>query len=126
MLIINVLSVALFAALFLQSGIDKLLDWKGNLGWLAGHFEKSFLSGVVPVLLGLVTFTEVLAGLICAYGVVELVVFDQQVYARIGIIFSLVALLMLFIGQRIAQDYPGAAVLANYFLLGIASLYFLV
>ena len=125
MLIINTLSVAFFAVLFLQSGIEKLLDWKGNLSWLGVHFEKSFVSGVVPLMLGLLTITELLAGLICAYGVVELAVFEQQTYARIGLIISLLALLMLFIGQRVAKDYQGAAVLANYFLLGIASLFFL-
>jgi len=124
-LFINLLSVALFAVLFLQSGIDKVVDWKGNLLWLVGHFEKSFLSGAVPLMLGLITLMELSAGLVCAYGVVELLVFDQQTFARMGVAISLVSFLMLFTGQRIAKDYPGAAVLANYFLLGIVTLFFL-
>ena len=32
---------AMVAILFLQSGLDKALDWKGNLAWLTGHFAKS-------------------------------------------------------------------------------------
>lgn len=39
---------------FLQSGIDKVVDWNGNLSWLKGHFSKSPLKNGVPVLLGIV------------------------------------------------------------------------
>ena len=35
---------------FLQSGIDKLVDWKGNLSWLKEHFSKSPLKNIVPML----------------------------------------------------------------------------
>ena len=47
---------------FLQSGIDKIIDWKGNLGWLKGHFAKTPLKIMVPLLLGTVLLTEVVAG----------------------------------------------------------------
>ncbi|MEY4511892.1 MAG: hypothetical protein RLZZ450_4014 [Pseudomonadota bacterium] len=30
---------ALLAILFLQSGIDKVVDRKGNVEWLTGHFS---------------------------------------------------------------------------------------
>ena len=41
--------VSLFLAiLFLQSGIDKVVDRRGNLEWLKGHFAKSPLAGMVP------------------------------------------------------------------------------
>ena len=38
---------ALFAALlvailFIQSGLEKVFDWKGNMEWLNGHFSKTF------------------------------------------------------------------------------------
>jgi hypothetical protein len=32
------------AILFLQSGIDKVVDRRGNLEWLNGHFAKSPLA----------------------------------------------------------------------------------
>jgi len=124
-LIINVLAVAFFAVLFLQSGMDKVVDWKGNLSWLTGHFEESPFSKIVPLLLAVITITELGAGIVCAYGVVELIAFDLNSFARVGILLSAVNLLMLFTGQRIAKDYVGAAVLVNYFLLALASLYFL-
>jgi|GEM_PF-6869632 len=49
---------AFLAILFLQSGLDKVLDWKGNLSWLKGHFGKTFLKNAVPLLLGIITLTE--------------------------------------------------------------------
>ena len=39
---------------FLQSGIDKITDWKGNLSFIKGHFENSPLKNTVPLLLGIV------------------------------------------------------------------------
>src|SRR5204863_5122573 len=46
--------VSLFLAiLFLQSGIDKIVDRQGNLDWLKGHFAKSPLAGMVPFMFGL-------------------------------------------------------------------------
>ena len=30
---------------FLQSGIDKASDWKGNTGWLKEHFSGTFRAG---------------------------------------------------------------------------------
>ena len=50
------------AMLFRRSGIDKIVDRGGNLEWLKGHFAKSPLAGVVPVLLAAITIFEVAAG----------------------------------------------------------------
>jgi hypothetical protein len=111
-----------FAILFLQSGTDKVIDWKGNLAWLKGHFEDTLLASVVPVLLGIVTFTELLAGVASAVGVVEVLFFPSKIIASFGLLLCLFNVLVLFAGQRIAKDYVGAAVLVNYFLLGIVSL----
>ena len=119
---INALCLAFFAVLFLQSGSDKLIDWKGNLSWLKGHFEGTLLANVVPWLLGVVTITELVAGVASAVGVGEVVFSASKDIASFGFLVSLVNILLLFAGQRIAKDYEGAAVLVNYFLLGIVSL----
>jgi len=119
---INALCLAFFAVLFLQSGSDKLIDWKGNLSWLKGHFEGTLLANVVPWLLGVVTITELVAGVASAVGVGEVVFSASKDIASFGLLVSLVNILLLFAGQRIAKDYEGAAVLVNYFLLGIVSL----
>ena len=40
-LIVQVLAVSFLAILFLQSGLDKVVDKKGNLDWLSSHFANS-------------------------------------------------------------------------------------
>jgi len=37
---------------FLQSGIDKVTDWGGNLSWLKGHFKDTPMKGIVHLSIG--------------------------------------------------------------------------
>ena len=116
-------AVALFLAiLFLQSGIDKIMDRKGNLEWLTGHFAKSPLAALVPLMLFVITALEVAAGGFSAVGAVQLMVTRNPAVAFYGACFSTAAILALFFGQRVAKDYPGAATLVPYFLLAIVAM----
>jgi hypothetical protein len=125
MWIIQALISSFFTILFIQSGLDKIIDWKGNLEWLTGHFANSFLSGMVPALLGTLTLVEVAAGLVSAVGVVEVLIYKSYCFAFLGTLLSAISLVMLFFGQRIAKDYAGAGGLVPYFILAIINLYFL-
>src|SRR2546423_12145216 len=58
----QVLTSAFLAILFLQSGIDKVVDRRGNLEWLNGHFAKSPLAGMVPAMVTVITILEIVAG----------------------------------------------------------------
>jgi hypothetical protein len=116
------LTAAFFAVLFLQSGLDKVFDWKGNLGWLTGHFAKSPLRGVVPLMLGVITLLEVSAGALSAVGCVQLLASGETRLALLGAALAGVALLSLFFGQRMAKDYVGAGALVPYFLVVLAGL----
>ncbi|MGI9056698.1 MAG: DoxX family protein, partial [Pyrinomonadaceae bacterium] len=60
----------LFGILFIQSGLDKVFDWKGNLEWLTGHFSKTFLRGTVPPMLATITVMELATGFLSAVGIV--------------------------------------------------------
>lgn len=104
---------------FLQSGIDKIIDWKGNLSWLKGHFSETPLQNTVPALLGIVLFTEVMAGLLCAFGLFEIIYNGSREIAFLGAVISCLALLMLLFGQRVAKDYEGAKTIAVYFIPAI-------
>ena len=116
------IATAIFwAILFLQSGLDKVFDWSGNLNWLKGHFEKTPLGGIVPAMLGSVTLVELAAGVLSAFGAVMLFLEKDTQMAQYGVQLSLLALLMLFFGQRLAKDYEGAASLAMYFGVGLVS-----
>ncbi len=112
------LFAALFVAiLFLQSGLDKVFDWKGNLEWLTGHFSKTFLAGMVPMMLGTITLMEIVTGLAAAAGIVYFIATGSLVVVFAAGVLGAASLTALFFGQRIAKDYPGAAVLVPYFLL---------
>jgi hypothetical protein len=116
---------AFLAILFLQSGIDKVVDRRGNFEWLKGHFAKSPLAGIVPALLTAITILEVAAGALSAIGCVLVILLKDSTIAFYGAIFSAVAITALFFGQRIAKEYAGAAVLVPYFLLTLVAIYLL-
>ncbi|MDX2287107.1 MAG: DoxX family protein [Bacteroidia bacterium] len=113
----QILASSFLAVLFLQSGLDKVFDWKGNLSWLSGHFARTPLGGMVTLMLGVVTVTEVSAGALSALGALALLFFRTPTLALIGAELSGLSILMLFFGQRIAKDYAGAATLVSYFIL---------
>lgn len=113
---------ALFAALlvsilFIQSGLDKVFDRSGNLEWLSGHFSKTLLAPLVPFLLATITIMEVAAGVLCSAGIVYFLVTSSTVLIFYASVIAALAITALFFGQRIAKDYPGAAVLVPYFIL---------
>ena len=115
---------ALFLAiLFIQSGLDKVFDWKGNLGWLTGHFEKTFIGGTVPVMLGTLTAMELATGILSAAGLIYFLIADSTVLIFWAAALGAASFCALFFGQRLAKDYPGAAVLVPYFLLSLVILY---
>jgi len=111
--------------LFLQSGIDKIVDRKGNLEWLKGHFAKSPLAGVVPLLFGMLTIIELSAGALSGVGSFALVFLHNSTIAFYGAVVSAVAIIALFFGQRMAKEYAGAAILVPYFLLTLVAIYLL-
>lgn len=123
--LMQILVSAFLAILFLQSGIDKILDRRGNLEWLSGHFAKSPLSKIVPALLICIMILEIAAGALSAVGCLLVVLFKDSTVAFYGAILSAAAVTALFFGQRVAKDYGGAAVLVPYFLLTLIAIYLL-
>ena len=113
---------ALFAALlvailFIQSGLDKVFDWKGNLEWLTGHFSKTFLARFVPVMFATITVMEVATGVLAAAGIIYFLTNGSMAILFLASVIGSASIAGLFFGQRIAKDYPGAAVLIPYFIL---------
>jgi len=118
----QIFTSAFLAVLFLQSGIDKLIDRRGNLAWLTGHFAQSPLAKLVPILLLVVTLLELAAGGLSAIGAIDLVISRKATIAFFGACLAAIAILCLFLGQRMAKDYAGAAVLVPYFILTIVAI----
>ncbi|GGG93395.1 hypothetical protein GCM10011416_08140 [Polaribacter pacificus] len=110
---------------FLQSGVDKLIDWKGNVSFIKGHFANSPLKNSVPLLLATILILELLASALMIVGVYQLFVDGTKTAALLGVELSALTLIFLLIGQRLAKDYAGAMTLAVYFVTTIFGVYLL-
>ena len=121
--IIRMLVSTFLATIYLQSGIDKIVDRQGNLDFMDEHFSGTILAGSFHYGLTTVTVTELLAGALSATGVVWLLLGWGAVPGMVGALFAGIASCILMTGQRLAKDYVGAAALVPYFLIAIIGLY---
>ena len=112
---------ALFAILFLQSGLDKVFNWKSELGWITEHFANTPFKSNVPAMLAVITLFEVASGAASAVAGVMLLLGANAAedVALLALVLCAASLLQLFFGQRIAKDYPGAGSLVPYFIVAL-------
>ena len=123
--IMQILVSAFLGILFLQSGLDKIVDRRGNRAYLEQHFAKSPLAGTVGPMFVVVTILEVSAGALSGIGCAVLLLTHDSTVAFLGAIVGAVNLTALFFGQRVSKDYAGAAALVPYFLLALTAIYLL-
>jgi len=119
------IAIFLFIAFF-QSGLDKIIDRKGNLDFLKAHFSDSPVIKIIPIMLLILTFLEIIGSLMLGYGVYYAFVNRSTLWIFYGFVVIAITIIILFAGQRIAKDYLGAADLVPYFILimlGIMSMY---
>jgi uncharacterized membrane protein YphA (DoxX/SURF4 family) len=112
----QLMATAFTAILFLQSGLDKVLNYKGNEAYLKSVFQNSPLRNTVGLLMPFITLLEVSSGLLSLLGLFFLLQ-AATIWAFGAQVLSAFTLLCLFAGQRIAKDYAGAAGLVPYFIL---------
>ena len=89
------LILVFFSIVFIQSGMDKIIDKKGNLSFLVSHLEKVFSRTLIKVAFYVVTFLEISSGILCLLGTFQLLFFEQKQIGLIGIFVGSVALLIL-------------------------------
>lgn len=120
------LSKLFFAAfngiLFTQSGLDKVFHYQGNLDYFKDHFKKSPLAPTVGLLMPVITLLETSAGVTSLVGLLLLLLGHDagNSVGATGMGLGGLSLVCLFFGQRVAQDYAGAAALVPYFLMTMA------
>ena len=125
---INIASILLLlflAATFIQSGYDKTMYWKDNLSWLTSHFSKTPIKDMVPFSLMMILILELVSGVLCIAGVLQLLINNGRTVGLYGAVFSSITLLFLLIGQRMAKDYDGARTIAIYFIPAIMAVHWL-
>ncbi|TDS58210.1 DoxX family protein [Myroides indicus] len=123
--ITEIILLGFLAITFLQSGYDKIVDWKGNTGWLKSHFANTFLADKVPFSLGIILILEIFAGIFALAGIYQLLLSDAKDMALYAGIISCITLLFLLFGQRIAKDYDGARTIVIYLIPAVFLVYIL-
>jgi len=123
--ITEIILLLFLAITFLQSGLDKILDWKGNIGWLKEHFSKTFMGKMVEINVAIILVIETVAGLLAILGIYQLIVNDNATLGFYAAILSAITLLLLLFGQRVAKDYDGARTIVIYLIPTIFALYIL-
>lgn len=121
----SILILVFLAVTFLQSGYDKVIDWQGNVAWLKGHFEKTFIKNSVPQSLMVILVLEIIAGILCVGGVIQMLMNGDTTFGYYGCVVSSITLIFLLFGQRIAKDYDGARTIAIYFVPAILGVFFM-
>ena len=120
--IVQILSSIFFAIVFFQSGIDKIIDRKGNLNFFENHFKNTLFHKIYTHALTALMLLELIAAILCAYGCIYSIVYKHTGFIFYGLLVTSFVLLSLLLGQRIAKDYIGAADITIYFILCIITI----
>ena len=111
-----------FSIVFFQSGIDKIIDRKGNLEFFKNHFKDTPLDKIFSPALSILAFLEITTAGICLFGFIYSLIYADAVFIFYGLLLSGLVLLMLLFGQRVAKDYIGAADITVYFIVCVIAI----
>ena len=120
--IVQILVSMFFSIVFFQSGIDKVIDRKGNADFFKDHFKKTPIKNIVSLVLTTLTILELIAAGLCFFGFCNSLFYANTDFIFYGLVLCGVVLLLLLFGQRIAKDYIGAADITIYFILCIITI----
>ena len=114
-----ILVLAFFLIVFIQSGADKIMDYKGNLSFLNDSLGSFFSKPLITLALISVTILELTSGILCLIGIFDAIFNPSYFIGKLGLIIGSLALLVLLFGQRVAKNYEGAKTIAIYFILAM-------
>ena len=120
--IVQILASLFFSIVFFQSGIDKIIDRKGNLEFFKDHFKDTPLDKFFLPALSILAFFEITTAGICLFGFIYSLIYADTIFIFYGLLLSGIVLLMLLFGQRVAKDYIGAADITVYFIVCIITI----
>lgn len=120
--IAGVLVSGFLAVTFLQAGLDKVLDRRGNLMRYRVAFDRTPMRRPTGAWLTLLTLAELAAGVVSAAGCLTLVLARSPWMAFTGAVLGALSLLFFFFGLRLGRDYPAASATVPYFVTCLAAL----
>lgn len=121
----QLITLIFLAILFIQSGLDKVFNYKGNYDYFKSHFAKSILKNTIGILMPVITILEIAAGIFTTIGVFQIIINGDTGLGLIGAQLSAIAIVALFFGQRVANEYEGSSTLVGYFLVTITCIFLL-
>ena len=119
-----ILVLVFFLIVFIQSGLDKIFDYKGNLNFLKDLLKIYFSPTLIELALISVTILELTSGILCLIGIINFVFNDSNFIGLLGLIIGSIALLVLLFGQRVSKNYDGAKTIVIYFILAMVGISF--
>jgi hypothetical protein len=75
------------------------------------------------MMLATITVLELVSGILAAIGIIYFVATGSLAIIFWASVIGTASIAALFFGQRVAKDYPGAAVLIPYFILLLILMY---
>ena len=117
--IVFVFVLTFFSIVFIQSGVDKVSDYKGNLAFLNDLLKIYFSPPLIEFSLVVVTIFELISGILCLVGIVNFIFNNSNFIGLLGLIIGSIALLILLFGQRVSKNYEGAKTIAIYFIIAM-------
>ena len=121
----SILVLIFLAVTFIQSAYDKIFYYQNNFSWLKGVFEKTVLNPIMPLVYNLLIALELLAGIFCSVGIIQLIINGGRTFGFFGAVFASISLICLLFGQRLVRDYDGARTIAIYFVPAVMAVYWL-
>lgn len=112
----SILLLVFLVLTFIQSSYEKIFSWKENVAFLKSHFAETRLKNFVNLALIYLVVLELISGILCVAGIIELLINNGKTFGFYGAIFSSITLLMMLFGQRLAKDYDGARTIVIYFI----------
>src|SRR5439155_22048090 len=97
--LLQILVSAFLAILFLQAGINKVADRRGDVEWLKGHFAKSLLAGTVPGALIAITMLEFCVGALSGVCFAVIIFSPDSTLGVDGALLYVIAVVALFVGE---------------------------
>ena len=116
------LILCFFTIVFVQSGLDKVFDKKGNLDYLYSLLGPVFSKTLIRLAFYSVTILELVSGFLCAAGLFYSFLNNSSLFGLAGLVIGSFALLILLIGQRVSKNYEGAKTLVIYFVLAMGGI----
>ena len=114
-----ILILSFFSIVFIQSGLDKVFDRKGNLSFLNDLLGGVFHKKLINIAFITVTVLELSSGFLCLAGGFDSFLRGSNSMGLVGLIIGSIALLVLLFGQRVSKNYEGAKTITIYFILSI-------